>query len=87
MVPEALGPSSLASLPQAPPLATSSLSPSAPHGQTLPAVSSSSFPSTHLCFLYTLNAPILILSPNFPFSLKLSPLSFPLNLSETFSLK
>lgn len=35
----------------------------------------------------TLSSPIPILSPNFPFSLKLSPLPFPLNLSEPIPLK
>ena len=39
-----------------------------------------------LCFFYILNSPILPLSLNFAFALKLSPLSFPLNLLKPVSL-
>ena len=39
-----------------------------------------------LCFFYILNSPILPLLLNFAFALKLSPLSFPLNLLKPVSL-
>ena len=86
MTPEASGSSSMAFFPWVPPLVPSCLSYSAHHSKTSPTFHLP--PSLLLpCLHYKPQAPTLIISPNFPFLLKLSPLSFPLNLPEWLPLK
>lgn len=87
MAPEISFSSFLAPLSQAPALVPPCLSSLAPNGQASLLAPSSSPLLYHLYLSYTLSSPILMISSNFPFTMKLSLHLFLLNLLKSATLK